>query len=311
MTDKEQNAQFPGLISPGDTVAIAAPASPFDKHMLMQGISVLENMGFIVHVPEEIFNRTGYLAGSDFERAKLLNTLFADPDIKAIFCARGGYGVMRILSLLDFDVIRDNPKIFAGFSDITVLLNAFYRKCGLVTFHTPLVTTLPASTENTKKRFFEAFTADIWENIVPESPVIIRSGHAGGPLVGGNLSLLCHTTGTPYAPDFKGAILFLEDRGEALYRIDRKLMHLKLAGCFDDIAGLAVGSFRDCGDISEIHNLISDLVRDEKIPILCGFAIGHEDENITVPVGAMVTLDTERNAIIVSKQVAYSKQRGV
>ncbi|MBU0988213.1 MAG: LD-carboxypeptidase [Proteobacteria bacterium] len=288
----------PPRLKPGDTIGIVAPASPFDRERFSKGRAVLESMGFRIVVEDDIFFKREYLAGTDAQRADLINRLFVDPAIKAIVCARGGFGSMRILSLLDYETIQKHPKAFIGFSDISALLSVFNARCGLVTFHGPMVTTLSDAAQKTKDALFAAVTADIKPELTPSSGRTIKPGQASGPVAGGNLSTLCHLVGTPFAPDFKGRILFLEDKDEAAYRIDRMLSQMKLAGCFNGLAGMMLGSFEACGDYDEIYRIVEETFGDVDIPILAGFDIGHGQTNITIPLGVSATLDTDRQKLI-------------
>ncbi|OQY06940.1 MAG: hypothetical protein B6I22_04195 [Desulfobacteraceae bacterium 4572_123] len=229
---------IPPRLRMGDTIGIVAPASHFDLKKFNRGMAVLESMGFNTLVTEMLFNKKGYFAGSDLERAEMVNRYFADPAIKAIICARGGYGSIRILSSLDYKAIQKNPKIFVGFSDVSALLSTLYLRCRLVTFHGPTVTTLGNSDDRTKDSLLSMITSGDKPKIVIKNGITIKSGSASGPVLGGNLNTLCHLLGTPFQPDFKGCILFLEDKGEVPYRFDRMLSQMKLAGCFNGLAGL-------------------------------------------------------------------------
>ena len=288
----------PARLKPGDKVGIAAPASPFDMENYNLGVNVLESMGFYVSVLDDIFDRNKYLAGSDVHRANLLNKLFADSSIKAIICARGGYGSIRILSLLDYNIIRNNPKIFVGFSDVSAILSAIYTKCGLVVFHGPMVTTLSDASQKTKESMAAALFSGIKLEIAIKKGIALRQGSASGIVSGGNLATLCHLVGTHFEPGFKDHILFLEDRGEAAYKIDRMLTQMKMAGCFDGIAGLILGSFEDCGKIKEVFSVVDNIFKDEDIPILAGFEAGHGINNITIPFGITATLDSDKHLLL-------------
>jgi len=255
---------------------------------------MIRQLGFEPVVPEGVFEENGYLAGSDEHRADQLHRLFADPSIQAIICARGGYGSLRLLASLDFGLIRSNPKVFVGFSDISTLLSAITQQCGLVTFHGPMVTTLAGAGSQTRKSFVSALSADDHMIVEPDRGVTLRAGSGTGPAAGGNLTTLCHLVGTPFQPVWRGHILFIEDRGEALYRVDRMLTQLKLAGCLDGLSGLMLGSFKDCGDIDGIYRLVMDLFDAEGLPIAAGFDIGHQSPNCTLPLGVTATLDADR-----------------
>ena len=254
-------------------------------------------MGFEVFIPIGLSKPNGYLAGSDSHRAELVNQLFADTSIDAIICARGGYGSIRILPLLDYELIKSNFKVFIGFSDITTLLSVFFNRCGLVTFHGPVVTSLAAGHKEDGRALFSAITSEDPLEIILTDGQTINTGSGSGILCGGNLNTLCHLTGTPFAPTFNGKILFLEDRGEAPYRIDRMLFHMKLAGCFKGIAGVILGSFEECGPIEEIYKIVKDVFDDHRIPILAGLEAGHGAINKTIPLGIEVTLDADSHRL--------------
>lgn len=284
---------LPRALLPGDTLGIVAPASPFDRSAFDAGVKVLESMGFTLVVPEDIYGADGYLAGDDRRRAELIHRMFADSAIDGIICARGGYGAMRILPLLDAALIKKHPKVFVGFSDITVLLAFFVEHCAMVAFHGPTVTTLGSADTETQKHFYSVLTDRRIVSIDAGQGQVIRSGQASGPFYCGNLTLFSHLIGTPWAPDFDGAVLLIEDQGEAPYRIDRMLTHMRLAGCVDGIAGLALGNFNDCGPAKQIHRMVADILSDLQIPILAGFAVGHRGVNQTLPVGVPVQLNTD------------------
>lgn len=289
----EQTLIRPPRLHSGDTIGIAAPASPFDRQDFERGVAVLESMGYRVKIPESLFLRDGYLAGSDGERASQLMQLFEDEKVAAVFCVRGGFGSMRLLPLLDFETIRAQQKILIGFSDITALLVAIYGKCSTVTFHGPLVTTLNNHSEKTCSGLVNAVGSGDRLALKPSKPQVLNHGKASGQVSGGNLTSLCHLMGTPYEPCFDGHLLFLEDRGEAPYRIDRMLSQLHLGGHLDGVAGVILGSFLDCGPIEEVHTIVTEAFRRSGVPILAGFDIGHGADNITVPIGIKADLDTE------------------
>ena len=297
MDPLKQKPIRPPRLKPGDTIGIVAPAGPFEPKIFAQGLSVVESMGFQTLVSDEVFEKTGYLAGNDAQRARLVNQLFKDPTINAIVCARGGFGSLRILPLVDFDIIRENPKVFMGFSDITALLTAITSRSGLVSFHGPVVTTLAKAPEVTRNTLLRAISSDTPLEVQLANGVVIKAGRARGALIGGNLTTLCHLLGTPFEPRFKHRMLLLEDRGEALYRIDRMLVQMKLAGCFDDIAGLVLGSFEGCGSLDGVFEVFKDHFKDISVPILAGFDVGHGEQNLTMPFGIAATLDTDKQLL--------------
>lgn len=297
MNFNKKRALKPLRLLPGDTIGVVAPAGPFDVDELYRGIDVLESMGFRTSVPDDLLKKDGYLAGPDIHRADLVNRFFADEKIKAIFCARGGFGSMRTLLFLDFELIQKNPKIFVGFSDISAILAVLYSKCRLVTFHGPVVTTLGNATQETKTAMFSALSSDISLEINVKTAITIKPGLASGPVLGGNLATLCHLVGTPFEPSFEGHILLLEDRGEATYKIDRMLTQMKMAGCFEGLAGVALGSFEACDSMDKIFRIVDQIFSGVRVPILAGFEIGHGRTNIMVPFGLEATLNTDRQSL--------------
>jgi len=288
---------LPPPLKPGDTIGIPAPASPFNRERFDQGVEVLKSLGYRVLVPEETHQREGYLAGSDRERAAALNRMFADPGVQAIVCARGGYGSMRMLPHLDFASIRENPKMVMGFSDLSALFWALFDRCGLVTIHGPTVTTLAIADDATLERVAAMLSGERKAVLRPASGITLRSGIAKGRLLGGNLTTLCHLSGTPFSPVFRDRILLLEDRGEAPYRIDRMLSQMRLAGGLDDLAGIILGSFEKCGEPADLHRIVMEIIDDPEVPILAGFGIGHGKTNIPIPMGMKAVLDADEQVL--------------
>ncbi len=282
----------PRALKPGDTIGVVAPSSPFDRNAFDRGVRAMESMGFRLAVPEEVFQASDFLAGTDQCRANAVNRLFADPDIDGIICARGGYGSMRILPLLNRRSISRNPKVFVGFSDITALLGYFVSSCAMVAFHGPTITTLGTGDSLTRERFLTALTRPKPLTLTASKAQVVCPGRARGTFFCGNLTVLCHLTGTAFQPDYDGCILLVEDRGEAPYRIDRMLTQMIMAGCFNKISGVALGNFSDCGSLDAVHRIFAERLGELHIPILSGFDVGHEAINTTVPVGLAVELDT-------------------
>jgi muramoyltetrapeptide carboxypeptidase len=284
---------LPSILKPGDTLGVVAPASPFDPALFEMGVRAIEDMGFNLSVDKVVNERLGYLAGSDHQRADHLMRMFDDPEIDGIICARGGYGAMRTLQFLDEDRIAANPKAFVGFSDITALLSFLFSRCRMVCFHGPTLTTLGKGAPSTREHFYSTMTRPLPMSIKASKARVIRQGNAKGPFLCGNLTLFCHLTGTLFQPNFSGSIVLFEDQGEAPYRIDRMLTQMRLAGCFDGVAGVALGSFKNCGTEKEIHTIFADVLSGLGVPLVAGFDVGHTDVNLTVPVGAPVELESD------------------
>ncbi len=298
MKNKKQQVSIPKKLIPGDTIGIVAPAGPFDREKFEKGVLVLEKMGFKVLVPNGLFKQDTYLAGSDSHRADMVNSLFKNASVDAIICARGGFGSIRILSLLDYQTIQKNPKIFMGFSDISALLSVLNDRCQLVCFHGPMVTTLSDIDQESKDSMVQSLTSGKKLRITLQKGLTIKSGKTVGKVSGGNLATLCHLIGTPFEPDFKDCILVIEDIGEATYKIDRMLIQMKLAGCFKDLAGLVLGSFKDCGKMEAIYEIVEKVFREDTFPILAGFEIGHGTSNHTIPIGLPATLDADDHLLL-------------
>ena len=289
---------IPDRLKPGDIIGIVSPAGPVDHEALKPGLAVVEKMGFQARVTEEVFSKTGYLAGSDKDRAKSLNQSFLDPKISAIFCARGGFGSLRILPFLDYDTIGRHPKILIGFSDITALLSTIYHRCSLVTFHGPTVSSSSPADDMTQSALFDALSSESPVVLSAQSGTVVNSGTVTAPVIAGNLTTFCHLIGTPYSPDFSGHIVIFEDIGEAPYRVDRMLTQMKFAGCFAGISGIVIGQFKNCGSNDEIAAIFAYVFRDLDIPVISGFGIGHSRPNVAIPIGLVATLDTRRSSLI-------------
>ncbi|KPA12132.1 Peptidase S66, LD-carboxypeptidase A [Candidatus Magnetomorum sp. HK-1] len=282
-------------LKPGDTIGIVAPAASFEIDKFQKGVSVIKDLGFNVEVPDGIFQQKRYLAGDDEHRAKVFDSIASCSDIDAIICARGGFGTLRVLPHLTERLLTYSPKRFIGFSDITPLINILAFKHGWTTFHGPVVTMMAEADTQTIDSFYKALTIPFQDTMPQYDPVrILSKGKTqivSGRLWGGNLTTLCHMIGTPYAVNSPASILFLEDRGEAPYRIDRLLFHLKMSASFESVKGVLLGSFQDCGDIEIIHELILECFGDE-IPIFTGYKCGHTLPNYTFPIGFRAEMNT-------------------
>lgn len=293
----------------GDTVGLVSPSSAVDERLALQlAQEAMEALGFRVRTGAHYGGRYGHLAGTDAERAGDLNAMFGDKAVRAIVCVRGGSGAARLLPLLDYALIRRNPKVLLGYSDITALHCAIHAKTGLVTFHGPVGTGSwnRFNVDQFERLFFQRElmqyqnSRDAGDELVPRRnrTRTLRGGKAQGELVGGNLTVLTALAGTPYLPDFSGRILFLEDVGEAPYRIDRMFSTLKLMGALDKVAGIIFGDCSDCNPGDGYGSLTLDQIFDDyilplKIPAYRGAMIGHIREQFIVPVGGKVEIDAD------------------
>ncbi len=299
----------PHQLEKGDTIGVIAPAGPVSETELQPGLAFLESFGFKVQIGPHVYHKQEYLAGDDEMRLADFHCMVEDPGVRAIICARGGYGTMRLLDGIDFDLIRNNPKIILGYSDITALLIAITKKTGLVTFHGPVVKDIAKNNEENFQSALNLMKADRDITWPLASHEAINPGIARGKLIGGNLSMINYMVGTPYLPTLKGALLFLEEKGEAPYRIDRMLTHLRLGKHFDELAGIILGEFRDCGERITIENLFKEVLSDYHFPIAGGLPVGHGTMNLAIPVGAEAVLDTESMTISLQESCVAQKTR--
>jgi muramoyltetrapeptide carboxypeptidase len=293
----------PPALRPGDTVGVVAPAAAVDRDYLERGVRVLNAMGYRVRVSPHALDRAGVLAGSDGDRAAELAAFFADPTIRAIFGARGGYGCGRLLPLLDFETIARTPKIFLGFSDATFVLNALVDRSGFAAFHGPMVAMDFARGLSARSRdHLKAVLSGTIQRFELEARAALCPGVAEGELIGGCLSVLVAAIGTPWAPVFDGRILFLEDTGEKAYRIDRMLVQLKQAGVFERVAGIVFGAILPLNGSEAEGELIAGFIADQtaglKCPVLRGIEAGHGSENLTLPFGVRVRLEAANRRIV-------------
>jgi muramoyltetrapeptide carboxypeptidase len=313
----------PRVLEPGDTVGLIAPASyTFDLWRLDDAAARVEALGLKPKFGKHVRGRRGFLSGTDEERLEDLHEMFADRQISAIFALQGGYGTPRLLDRLDYDLIRRNPKILLGYSDITGLHLAISRKAGLVTFHGPnMIGRVPPRTlELLKKALFSPEPIGEVTNPEEQDPLNIEfplrtvtPGIARGRITGGNLTLISSTMGTPYEIETRGRILLLEDTGEAPYRIDRMLVQLKLAGKLQEAAGIVFGTCTDCDpsrssfEISlSLSDVLMELLGPLGKPVLAGLLFGHTREKATIPIGVEAELDAgaRRLTILESATVA-------
>ncbi len=281
----------PKRLYKGARIALVATGSPFEREDFDAGVQVLRSLGFEVKYHPLLFEQKGYLAGSDDHRAHLLTEAILDDEVQAVFCVRGGYGTLRILSRIDASLFKLHPKIIVGYSDVTALLNFVFEASGLIAFHGPMLIGFSSLPDDSLRHFLNLLTREAPLVIRPSRREIIQKGRVRGRLIGGNLTTLAHLIGTPYEPSWEGRILFVEESGERLYRIDRLFTQLKYAGRLSRLAGLVLGHFTEGVEEEEVWEFAYQNLRDIDIPIVAGFPFGHGRENMAVPVGATFKLD--------------------
>lgn len=306
----------PKRLSPGDTVGMVAPATQaFEADRVSYAREQLEAIGFKVEIGKHVFDKFGYFAGRDRDRADDINHMFADQKIAGIVCFTGGWGSPRVLPYLDFELIARNPKVIIGYSDITALINPIHQRTGLVTFHGPVAESTfdTYSLANFRKVVMTAEPAGLLANPArkPEELVDranrilhLAPGRATGPLVGGNLTMISSLMGTPYEIQTEGAIFFLEDVREDLYRIDRMLTQLYLGGKFSHVAGVVFGHCSDCnykGPTFSLEEILRDRLATLGVPAISGLSFGHIDQILTLPIGIPATLDADSGTLTINE----------
>jgi muramoyltetrapeptide carboxypeptidase len=286
------------------TVGVISPAwIPIENRMNF-GLKYLEKKGLHYKIGKNLGKSHGYFAGTDDERLEDIHQMFEDPDIDMIVCARGGWGGLRLLDKIDYEVIRANPKLFVGYSDITTLQLAIWKKTSVPSLSGPMVGVemgkgiLPFTEQHFWDQIYNT-NPEYHFNYSETDTLVLRDGQANGVLLGGCLSLVCHLIGTPYSPDYKGAILFLEDVGEKPYKIDRYLAHLKQSGIFNQINGLILGDFIDCDpekdEVSfQLDEILEQYFLEVSYPVIRNFPYGHGDLKFSMPIGVKAILDTEK-----------------
>jgi muramoyltetrapeptide carboxypeptidase len=300
----------PKRLRPGDVIGLVAPASrPSQDEKVEKGVQNLERLGYRVNVGRHVYDLHGYLAGRDEDRAADFNEMIRNKDIKAIFTIRGGYGTPRLLQMIDFRSLAQNPKIIVGYSDITALQLALFRKIGLVTFSGPMIGVEmwndidPFTEESFWRQVTESKKVGTLDNFDGEPAGILRPGKARGRLLGGNLSLAVSLMGTPFMPATRGSLLVLEDVDEEPHRIDRMLAQMLNGRVLRGLAGLVFGKFTEClpGDEDEpcltLEQVQSDYVQKIKCPVISNFQYGHIPKKNTIPFGLQAALDTKRGTI--------------
>ncbi len=297
----------PKALKRGDVIGIAAPASPpASEEQLTKGIRYLESHGFRIELGKYVLKRKGYLAGTDRERVSDLHDLFSNKLVKAIFTVRGGYGCTRILPLLNYRLVRRNPKILVGYSDITALQLALLSKSGLISFSGPMVAVEMAGKlkGEAEEQFWRCLTSTSKQRPIQtfQTKRMIQKGISDGILLGGNLSLVASLVGTEYFPKIKSSILLLEEIEERPYRVNRMLNQLRLAKVFKRTAGVALGEFTGCepevGKPSlTLQQVFEDSFLGENFPVAGHFHNGHVDDLLTIPFGVRVRLDAHRGRL--------------
>jgi muramoyltetrapeptide carboxypeptidase len=322
--DFSRNADFPSSLLPksikkGDTVGIISPsAATADRMEFTFAKEAMEALGFKVKLGENLKNRFGHLAGTDEERANDLNQMFADPQVKAVICIRGGSGAARILPLIDYELIKANPKSLLGYSDITALHCAIYSQTGLITFHGQNGTGSWNSfnVKQFEQVFFEKALVTYKNEITKGDDLVskgnriqtLKGGTAEGIILGGNLTVLSALSGSPYYPDFQDSILFIEDIGEDPYRIDRMMSTLQLNGTLAKIKGFIFGQCSGCNPGGGYGSFTVDQIMDHYIlplgiPAYTGAMIGHIPKQFIIPVGAKVKMDSNKGVFTILEQV--------
>ena len=300
----------PRRLMPGSRIGVVAPSSPIRDGKLEAGVSALEHLGFKVELAPHVYDRWGYLAGLDRGRAADLTEMFGRGDIDGIICARGGYGAARMVEMVDWRVVREHPKVFIGYSDITILHLAAERFASLPTFHGPMVTTFADPMQDAcLQSFMSQITTAEPPGEVGDPDRQARTlvhGQAKGRLAGGCMTLLCSALGTPYQPDFRGRIVVLEDTDEALYRVDRMLTQLLASGVMRQASGFVIGTVSnltpspDASAIS-LDDLWRSLLAPLGKPAIVGYPIGNVDSPLTLPLGRMAELDADRCTLTVTE----------
>jgi muramoyltetrapeptide carboxypeptidase len=306
----------PKRLVAGDTVGLVLPATAaFESDEIQFAKEQMEALGFRVEIGPHAFDKYGYFAGRDRDRADDINRMFADDHIAGVVCYTGGWGSPRVLPYLDYDLIARKPKVVIGYSDITALINAIHQKTGLITFHGPVGGSVfePYTIDNFRRVVMTAEPAGVLPS-PPKKPnelvdrvnriIRLAPGKATGRLAGGNLTMVSMLMGTPYEVDTNGAILFLEDVHEELYRIDRMLSQLALGGKFAHIAGFIFGRCSDCtykGPTFSLEEILRDRFSNLGVPAISGLSFGHIEQKLVMPIGVQATLDADAGTVSINE----------
>jgi muramoyltetrapeptide carboxypeptidase len=293
----------PPRLRPGDSVRIVAPAGPVPRPEFEAGAALLAQRYRLRYDPDTLFRSTGYLAGPDEVRVEELHAALRDPEARAVILARGGYGLLRLLTYLDPALLQANPKPIVGFSDGTVLL-AWAARAGVASVHGPVVTQLARVPDEDRAGLFGLLEGPGPGLLLSDLDAPVP-GRVQGPLLGGNLEVFSRLVGTPFLPDLDGAVLFFEDLGERPYRVDRLLTHLDLAGVFGAAAAVVVGDFSDCKERPDsglssppVEEVLLERLGRLAIPVAFGGTFGHGTRNVAVPYGTLVELDTRHGTLV-------------
>ena len=295
----------PPKLRPGDTVRLVSPGSSPNASQVARGVEILQSWGLKVEYADHALTKYGYLAARDADRLADLNAAFRDPNVRGVLCTRGGYGTQRIVDGIDKSAVRRDPKVLLGFSDVTAVQMWLYRNVGLATVHGPMVAwndnrTGPEEAEALRKALMTTEQIVIHRNPGDPGGEVEVPGRARGVLLGGNISLLSQAVGCRDFPDLHGAILFLEEVGEAPYRIDRMLTQLRRSGVLEGLAGIALGQYVDCEgapDTWTVGEMLYDRLADLGVPILGGLPLGHGAGQKTIPFGVPATIDTSAGTL--------------
>jgi len=299
----------PSRLSRGDLIGIISPASPIaDTSKIQEGVRYLESLGYRTLVGKHAEAKNGYLAGTDMQRLADIHSMFRNRHVRAVFCVRGGYGTPRLLSSLNYPLVMSNPKILAGFSDVTALHLALWHRCRLVTFSGPMVGVdmLGRMDPFTEENFWRVLSLpgkDLRIRLDSKTTAVLHKGKGEGRILGGNLSLVTSLLGTPYIPGFRDSILFLEDVGEEPYRIDRMLTQLRNAGVLGSASCLLAGQFTDCVSKQTVagSQTTDDVLRETagrlRVPFLANLPFGHQSGKLTLPIGVRARVSTRTLSI--------------
>lgn len=305
--------KYPNKLNKGDTVGLICPCSAIKTERIGQCVKAMEDLGYIVKTADNLdTDYAGYMAGSGKVRGEWINKMFADPEVKAIFCIRGGDGGSRAMEYLDYEVIKNNPKIFVGYSDVTSMHLAITQNCGFVTFHGPMVSSniVDDFDDDTKKSLYEAINADgayEFKNPKGFALEVLHEGRASGKLIGGNLSLLSASIGTPYEVDTKGNILFIEEVLEQMSKIEKWTYHLRNSGKLRECSGIILGQFTHCENKEcpeyDVIKCLTDIFEGLDIPVMYNIQSGHGNPMMTLPMGVVCSMDTA------SKKITFEVER--